>query len=421
MLTKTKNKTIGFLRWTEKWTHTDMVYLAKGNFWLTIGQFASILASGLTSIAFANFLPPETFGLYKFILSFIGILAIPCLAGMHTAVTMAVAKGNEGILLPAIKTKIKWGAIGSLIGVSMAIYYFFNHNNAIAISLLIIAAFIPFYTAFALYASFLSGRKKFGVATIISIISQLFVASVTIATIYLTDNILAIIFVYFASRISFNYFILRYTIKKYRPNQNYDPENITYGKHLSFMGVFSTITENIDKIIIFHYVGAGELAIYTFALVPLDQLKSFVLKNLASLAFPKFSENSFTNLKKTLPLKIAKLTGLTSAISIFYFFVSPWIYKILFPQYLESVSLTRIMAITLALVPLGLFNTALMSQGYQKLLYFLSLITNISKIILFVILLPLFGLYGMAYTFIGVQLCESVFLLYIFMFNKKIK
>ncbi|OGF26081.1 hypothetical protein A2303_04750 [Candidatus Falkowbacteria bacterium RIFOXYB2_FULL_47_14] len=415
MLTETKNKTAEFLRWTEKWTHTDMVYLAKGNFWLTIGQFVSIFAGGLTSIAFANFLPQEIFGLYRYILSFIGILTIPSLINMHSAVTMAVAKGNEGILMPAIKTKIKWGTIGSLASLLMAIYYFINHNNAVALSLLIITVFIPFYTAFSLYASFLSGKKKFGASTLISIVSQLFVAAVTIAVIYLTDNILIIIFVYFASRILFSYLALKYTIKKYKPNKNHNPEDVTYGKHLSFMGVFGTITENIDKIIIFHYIGAAELAIYSFALVPLDQMKSFVLKNLSALAFPKFSENSFANLKKTLPLKIAKLTALTSALSLLYFFFSPWIYKIFFPQYLESIPLTKIMVITLAVVPLGLFNTAMMSQGYQKLLYFISISGNVLKMILFAVLLPLFGLNGMAYAIICSMLYELSVLAIVFL------
>src|SRR3989339_513874 len=198
---KIKNITTALLRRTEKWTHTDMIYLAKGNFWLTIGQFFSVLAGGLTSVAFANFLPPETFGLYKYILSFIGILSIPCLAGMQTAVTMAVAKGNEGVLMPAVKTKIKWGTIGSLASLSMAIYYFFNHNNVVALSLLIVAIFIPLYTALALHTSFLAGKKKFGVSTVVSFISQLSIAIFTIATIYFTNNILIIIFVYFASRV----------------------------------------------------------------------------------------------------------------------------------------------------------------------------------------------------------------------------
>ena len=285
-------------------------------------------------------------------------------------------------------------------------------------SLLIVAIFIPLYTALALHTSFLAGKKKFGVSTVVSFISQLSIAIFTIATIYFTNNILIIIFVYFASRVSLNYFAFKYTVKKYRPNKNYNPENITYGKHLSFMGAFGTVTENIDKIIIFHYIGAAELAIYTFALVPLDQLRSLVLKNLASLAFPKFSENSFTNLKKTLPAKIAKLTAVTSIMSVLYFFLSPWIYKIFFPQYPESIPLTKIMAITLALVPLGLLNTALMSQGRAKLLYFTSSTANIFKILLFATLLPLFGLYGIAYALIISSFYEIFVLVYIFIKNK---
>ena len=50
------------LRWSERFTKTDMVYLAKGSFWMMAKQVGvSIISFGL-AIAFANLLPQETYG-----------------------------------------------------------------------------------------------------------------------------------------------------------------------------------------------------------------------------------------------------------------------------------------------------------------------------------------------------------------------
>ena len=53
------------LKWSQKYTQTDMVYLAKGGFWLGMGQIITGLASFLLTLAFANLVPKETFGTYK--------------------------------------------------------------------------------------------------------------------------------------------------------------------------------------------------------------------------------------------------------------------------------------------------------------------------------------------------------------------
>ncbi len=61
-------KICNFLRWSEKYIKTDMIYLVKGGFWLTLGQIISSVSSLLLVIAFANLLPKETYGIYKYFL-----------------------------------------------------------------------------------------------------------------------------------------------------------------------------------------------------------------------------------------------------------------------------------------------------------------------------------------------------------------
>src|SRR3989338_1976898 len=132
-----------FLRWSERYTKTDMVYLASGGFWLTLGQIISSAATFGLAIAFANLLPKETYGTYKFILSIAGILSVLTLPGMMTALTQAVARGFEGSVIPALKLRVRWGMLAGLGNLVVATYYYFNGNTKLTISFLIVAAFLP--------------------------------------------------------------------------------------------------------------------------------------------------------------------------------------------------------------------------------------------------------------------------------------
>ena len=139
-----KVKTYNFLRWTEKWLKTDMVYFSRGGFWLTAGQMFSSLSAFLLSIAFANLLPKETYGTYKYVLSIASILSIPTLSGMTTSLAQAIASGSDGSFIPAVKARIKWGLLGALASLILASYYFYQADTTLTISFLMAAVFLPF-------------------------------------------------------------------------------------------------------------------------------------------------------------------------------------------------------------------------------------------------------------------------------------
>src|SRR3989344_9139507 len=110
----------------ERFLKTDLRYLLQGGFWLTLAKIVSITASFLSSIAFANLLPEETYGLYRYVLSLLAILAIPTLDGVDRALTRSVAQGHEGTFVPAIFTKMRWGTLGGVGALGLAAYYYFQ-------------------------------------------------------------------------------------------------------------------------------------------------------------------------------------------------------------------------------------------------------------------------------------------------------
>jgi len=106
-----RNKAYDTLRWSEQYTRADMVYLAKGNFWQVLGQVVSSALSLALIFVFANYLPKETYGLYRYILSLAGILGIFTLSEMNQAIGQAVASGDGGVLRASVRYQLKWNTL----------------------------------------------------------------------------------------------------------------------------------------------------------------------------------------------------------------------------------------------------------------------------------------------------------------------
>ncbi len=391
-----RTKTYNILRKSEKYLKTDMVYLAKGGLWLTLGQVISSIATFLLAIAFANLLPKETYGTYKYILSVAGILTIATLRGMDMATNQAAARSHEGTLIPIIKTKIYWGLLGAISSSGISLYYFINENITLAISFLVIAAFLPFMDSFNLYNSFLRGKKLFRASVIYGIIIHILATITLIITLFATNNLFIIIFAYFFSWTLLRAIFFFLTLKKFPPNQSIDPNTIPYGKHLSFINATAALVGSLDFILVFHYLGAVALAVYSFALAPVLQFRGLFDK-LPILAIPKLANRPSSEISLMLRKRFVMLFIAGMVLSLIYIAIAPLVFKILFPKYLESVLFSQIfsmsIAITLAQSILGAATTSKVTLIPKKLLY----LWNIPGIVLtlsIIVLIKPFGIMG---------------------------
>ncbi len=389
-----KNKIYKLLRWSEKYTKTDMVYLASGGLWLTVGQIMSSLSSLLLAIAFANLLPRETYGVYKYVLSIVSILSIPTLSGMNTAVTQAVARGYDGSFLPALKTRIKWGVLGGVLSVGLAGYYFINGNTDLTISFLIASVFLPILDPLSSYSSILHGKKMFKQYSRYFILTKVFSVSILITTIFLTNKLFIILLAYFISWTLIHFIFLKITLRKISLNNKKDEKTIKYGKHLSFINLLGAISGQLDKILVFHFMGAVDLAIYSFAIIPIEQAKG-VLKNVQSLAFPKFAQNTITEIKKTILPKIVKFSIIIFIITIFYVLMADILYKIFFPNYMDSAYYSKIFSISLVTIPLLIITSIFRAQKMTKTIYQFNIITSIFNIIIIFLSIYFYGIIGL--------------------------
>jgi len=407
-----KQKIYKFLRWSQKYTRTDNVYLLKGGFWLILGRMIFMISSFLLALAFANLLDPTTFGNYKYILSLTRILAVFTLTGMTTAIIQAVARNMEGSFYSAFKIKLKWGLLGSLAAIIGAIYYWLRGNYILPIPLLITAVFLPLMWASQIYGAFLTGKKLFDIKTKYRTINQIIFVGLMVITLFLTKNLFWLIAVYFVSHTFLNYFFYFLTKSKLKPNRKEDPQTISYGKHLSLMNVINSLASHLDQILLFTLVGSTELAIYSFAVLIPEQIHG-VLGSINALALPKLVSRSREEIKKNIIQKLWKLCLLTGTMITAYILIVPYIYKIFFPKYLSSIPYSQIFIFTLLSLPTSLLGTIFQAKMMKKELY-VSRTVALIRIILFAVLIPLYGLWGLIIAKVGAEVFSFGLILFLF-------
>lgn len=406
-----KEKTHSILRWSEKYIKTDMVYLAKGGFWLTSNQLVASASAFLLSIVFANLLPKEIFGLYKFILSITSILVISTLYGIDSSIMQATARGIEGDFKSGLKTKIRWGFIGAIASLAITGYYLIHHNYIFSLYFLIVAIFLPFYDTFGIYNSLLMGRKNFSKATQFGIVELTIELIILILAVLFYKNVAFLIFCYFFSRTIIKiYFYIR-TLKKYPPNSNGDSNTITYGKHLSAMSVISGIAKYLDEILVFHFIGPAALATYALATAPAGQING-TLGQIKNLILPKYAQADHEKAKSGIIKKMIQFGGIILIITLIYILLAPILFKLIFPKYMESVFYSQVYAFTnislIALIP----STFLQAKKEIKKLYTLNFVNPILNIVIMIVAVQ-FGLIGLIIGRVFSSIVNTIYITYL--------
>ncbi|MDR3546814.1 MAG: oligosaccharide flippase family protein [Candidatus Pacebacteria bacterium] len=402
MIERARDAFIRILRWSEQYTKTDMVYLAQAGWWLNLGVIATAALSFLLSIAYANLLPPATYGLYQYLLSISGLIATLALPGMNGAVAQAVARGYEGVMRKAVRAQLLWMPIPALISIGVALYYFAHGVTDIGIGLVAIAILTPLVNVFNTYAAFLEGKQDFKrgfyLGTIISVASygSMFLAilfsksAAVLIIVNLGVNLIATIYAYVK------------TLSTYKPNDKVDPKTIPYGKHLSVLGAVGILNQ-FDSILVFHFLGSVQLAVYSFATL-LPERAGGLMNFIGTASLPRFANQPIEYIRKNILDKIGRLAFISAIAALAYAAIAPLLFRILFPRYISAIHYTQAFAAIIVFIAVtNIVNSLLYSKRFTREIYIVGFTQPILLIVLQVPLLIKFGIAGM----IAAQLITS--------------
>ena len=372
-----------------------MVYFTTGGLWLVTAQLVSLIASLALSIVFARYLSKEVYGNYSFLQTAFSLLAVFSLPGINTAILQAVAAGDDSAIPHAIRTRIKWGLIGSIAAVGMSIFYFITGNPTLSLGFIILGVFISILNPSSVYDAILQGKKAFALNTKFFIISQILSSFFLVSSIIITNNLFIILITYFSINSLLNLVFLKITLKKLKmSNTSDDNKVISYGKQLSALNIINNIAGYLDKILVFHFLGAASLSVYTFAIAPPEQIKA-VLGSLHILTFPKFAERSVEEIKRDVSAHILKIAAIAIVCVGGYILIAPTVYKLFFPSYLAAVPYSQIFTLSLLNLIFYPATTYMLAKKKIREQYTVEICTSILQIISMYFFITWWGLWGL--------------------------
>jgi O-antigen/teichoic acid export membrane protein len=370
-------------------------YFLRGGFWLVIAQIVNSFASFVVAVVLGYIITKETFGEYRYLISIMSVLSLIAISGYNIVITQLVAKGDNSIWWRGVKKTFFSSMLASLVSFVAAFYYHLNGNALLAGGFIVIGLGLPLLNAVQLYSAYLSGKKDFKTLSLYGIFPDLSVMLTLILTALYFKSAVALLIVFFISNIISHGLINYFTYRKY-PTLPSGPaiEESSYPIHLSAMNFFNMLGQNVDKLLAFHFLGAAPVAILAFAqAIPL-QLKG-VQKIILSLTLPKFAENSdrIVDIRK----KIYYMTGLTVLLLAIYILLAPFIYRFIFPNYVESIFVSQVFSLSVIFLPtIYLLQSYLNANTKTKALYSNTFISNIVTIVCTFIGIYYFGLLGAA-------------------------
>jgi O-antigen/teichoic acid export membrane protein len=407
-----KLKIINFLRKTEKYTKTDMVYLAKSNFWLNINKFLSIGNGFILSIAFANFITKEEYGLYTFVLAIIGLFTMAPTTGLGNGITREAAQGNHQIIFEGLRKIFPWSILSGIMIVILGIYYGFQDNFSLFICFILAGTAIPILISSSVAKSFLSSIGDFKTLASWNARRTPFMTLAIIFTLWLTKSATIVLIVYIAGNLLLGILLYRSVTKKYNlkdRHQNSGRFAGRFGFHTGLISLFNYFADEVDSLLLWKLLGAGPLALYTYAIAPVREIRGLI-ENQSAIALPRFAQRDFQTVKENLGHKIKQLYFVAVPIAIAYIILAPFIFSIFFPQYLESVIYTQIATVSILSAPRRLISTAISAHQKIKESYIMSLAPNIIKIISMIILIPIYGIFGAIIALIITEIIDYIIL-----------
>jgi O-antigen/teichoic acid export membrane protein len=414
-LASLKKKIVVILRWSEKYTKTDMVYLAGGGAWLGFSQLISSIGALVLTLVLANMLSPEIYGEYRFLMSGFLMLIVFALPGMQTALLESTPKGFKKNIATAFREMMRFGFIGSAVSLLVALYYFTQDNISLSLGFAVIALALPFFNSSSAYLFYLKALKEFKKVTIYTALTRvvLLIVSIIAALLYPQHAWLILVAFLFGQIIPSFIFHRKTVATHVREEDTADPGINSYAKHLTAMAALGLIAVQLDKMLVWHFIGAEELAIFFIAYaIPQETMR--LLRVIPTLAFPKFAATDPETIRRTLMPKTWKFFFVIGGGVAIYILLAPYLFQLLFPQYMESVIYSQVLMLTVlvaAFAPISIYFTTIKAK---KVLYFLTTVIPAVRILAAVLFIALFGMWGAIFALLIESVLRASLLLFLF-------
>ena len=239
-------------------------------------------------------------------------------------------------------------------------------------------------------------KKNFRATATYNLYRAFVPAVALLITLFLTHSIVLLVVVYFVAHTAVTTFLYIRTSAHILPTATTDSSAYTYGKHLSVINILTSLSVQIDKILIFHFVGALELAVYYFATNVPEQIKG-VFKNIYTLALPQFVKRPIKDIRKSLLRKMFLFAIALGLTAFAYAIFAPFLYRFFFPEYTDAIALSQVLAFTLLASINIIPASVLQAKGAVRQLYMTQAVGMLIRIVLVTALVIPYGVWGVVF------------------------
>jgi O-antigen/teichoic acid export membrane protein len=374
-------------------------HYAKQSAIVTLSHIINTVKGIITGYLVTRLFPQEMYGMYQFVGSVMGIIGIIGIGSVSTAMARSIAK--DGTSAPITNTVARHVAIcligSAILLICIPCLAWWNRSELWPLFAIASLLFVPSQVGTALFGALITGTGRFHIATkatfvsaillSASVVSMLFIQPSATILLALTTGIPALVALGFSA-----------TLLKQYPSVQSGKQLIRYGFQLSLTGIPSAIAWHADKLILGHYVGLNQLAIFSVSMLIPEQVKIWT-KELFPIAFTAQAKGNDSWERRRHLMKMVSLSTLAMSLPIaVYVLASSWLMPILFPKYPSQILslLTSISAISLLAAPASLITQYLEARKNVHALWQSNIWSSIFYLTTLLVLIPMYGVVGAA-------------------------
>lgn len=394
--------------------------------WMVFAKIISFTISLLTVAYVARYLGPENLGKLSYAQSFVAIFSVIATLGIDEILMRDIVAHpeKEDVLLgTAFISKLFFGTIAITVSIISA---FLFENDTILITLIAITSLSLIFQPINILSTFFNAKVQSKYNAHVAIITAFLIPSLKLLIIFLDKGV-----IFFASLLILEMFVtsmysivvytkfLKQSFHSWKFSMEIFASLISRSWPLLLVSLSGYIYGRIDQIMIQQFIDTTAVGLYDVA-VRLTEILGFFPGVLIGSLFPAIVSAHIRDAqeyKKRFTTLIKLCLLISSFLVLATFILSPIIVGILFgAQYQESSSILRIYIWSnIGMVAIVLMQRYFLIENKNMQYLFFSVFGAISNIILNMMLIPTYGMYGAAYaTLMTFTLVIIAFIIYKF-------
>ena len=379
------------------------------------------LFSFISNLMIARIASREIYGSYLLILAIFNIFSIFTIPGLKTVIFKTSSQNYDGTYDKAIKLSLKASILSIISLFFVGLYFLFFirsiYHYDIGLSLIFISFFSPLVFSLEFWKILLKGKQKFSISFLFNFMISFLHFILILVFVFLLNiqYIILLVLFFIITKAIFNILFSNYC-KKYNQNDLIEKNWKKQGYSLSIMDLSSIVYNSLGFFLLGLLLPLESVAIYGITLT-MGNAIILMIMSIIEVFLPRMYRN-----KKDFRFKdIIILSSIGLVIYVFVAFFIEYPIIILFtPKYSEAVFYTQIFLIIIPFVLLSaLFAPYLIKHNLNKEINISKIITILSTVILYLILIPKFGIIGAVISSISFQIVQDIIMIILIMIHKK--